>query len=157
MNTFGCAVLSAALTALASMGMASGAAAGPVCPTVEVAKVVAADAGGARLFPGPQGQGVSVAASPIVTVHDVAKADISYAEGVWGLGLTLRPQAAERIRAYTAAHVGESLAFVVEGRAKMVARVLDPIGGDGIWISPYDKAQAQALAAGINACVTPGA
>lgn len=91
----------------------------------------------------------------LVTARDVVEADTSYAEGVWGLGLHFSPEAAARMRSYTTAHVGDRLAVIVQGQAKMVVKILEPNLGDSIWISPFAKLEGDALAANINACAKP--
>lgn len=47
------------------------------------------------------------------------------------------------------------MAFIVQGQAKMVVKILDPIMGDGVWVSPYEMREAEALSAAVNACVAP--
>ena len=125
------------------------------CPAIEIARVVQPGTIGSRTFSGPRNETVTVEKASLATVRDVTKSNISFAEGVWGLGLHLSSAAAERMRSYTTAHVGDQLAFIVQDRAKMVVKILDPIMGDEAWISPFDKQEAEALAANINACAAP--
>jgi preprotein translocase subunit SecD len=122
------------------------------CPSVEVASVVSPGLPTSRLFPGPNRESITVEKVSIITARDVIKADASHAEGSWGLGLRLSPEAATRMRSYTTAHVGDQLAFIVQGRAKMVVKILDPISGDGVWVSPFERQEAESLAVSINAC-----
>jgi len=143
-----------ALVATLVLGASALGAAPAACPSVEVARVAPAGLATSRLFPGP-GQGkIAVEEAPLINRRDVIKADATLAEGTWGLGLRLSPEGAARMRSFTTAHVGDRLAFIVQGRAKMVVKILDPISGDSVWVSPFDKQAAQRLAGRINACAT---
>jgi len=124
-----------------------------VCPTIEIAPIASLGAAASRTFPGPDGKAVAVERVSLVTGRDITKAETSYAEGAWGLGLKFSAAAVDRLRAYTTAHVGDQVAFIVQGKAKMVVKILDPNMGDGAWISPFDKPEGDKLAAGINACL----
>ena len=78
---------------------------------------------------------------------------MSHADGQDGIGFDLSRPAGERLRVFTAKNVGAQLAFVIDGRARMVAKVLDPMKGDAVWISPFPSAEGQALAQRVNACI----
>lgn len=145
-----------AIGAFASLAAAANVTAKPPpCLVIEIAGLAQPGTDGARAFPAPTSDRVTVERASIITIRDVATADTSYADGAWGLGLRFNPKAAARMRAYTAAHVGDQVAFIVQGRAKMVVKILDPNMGDGAWISPFAKDKGDALAAEINACVKP--
>jgi len=69
---------------------------------------------------------------------DVAAAELARGgdEGdVPALDVTLTPEAARRIEELTAAHVGERVAIVVDGRVVMTPRVRDRIAGGRLEIT----------------------
>jgi preprotein translocase subunit SecD len=141
--------IAAAVVALGLAGPVSAFAAD--CPRIEVARVAVAGET-ASSIPGPDGKRILVQ-SPIVTLADVTGASLSHADGQDGIGFTLSRPAGQRLRAFTTKNVGAQLAFVIDGRARMVAKVLDPLKGDAVWISPFPPAEGTALAGRVNACV----
>ena len=99
---------------------------------------------------GPWGLAVAVLDPPIVTTKDAASARLGKAEGRDVLEVDLKEEAAARLRAYSASHVGAQLAFVVDGRVRQVGRVLDPIVGTGIIVDPGDSNEAAALVSSLR-------
>lgn len=121
------------------------------CPRIEVARVaIAGESAGS--IPGPDGKAILVQA-PLITLADVTGASMSRAEGQDGVGFNLSRAAGQRLRAFTAKNVGAQLAFIVDGRARRVAKVLDPMTGDAFWLSPVAPAKGAALVERVNACV----
>ncbi len=140
---------------LAALAVAAGAlsppgayAAAPACQTVEI-RGVAAD--GDRIVTDPDGQSVHLAAQPIAVTADLTHAYVNLTEGKVALNVTLSPAAAHRMRDYTAAHVGRGIAYIVDDHAVQVMRVRDPVLASGILIGGISKAEADRVAAGINA------
>ena len=121
------------------------------CPHIDVAPVAIAGetAGSIR---GPDGKPILVKA-PVITLADITGASMSRAEGQDGIGFTISPAAGQRLGAYTTANVGAQLAFIIDGRARLVAKILDPMKGGAIWISPFPAAEGAALAERVNRCV----
>ena len=78
---------------------------------------------------------------------------MSRAEGQDGLGFYVSPAAGERLRAFTTAHVGARLAFVIDNRVRMVSKILDPLKGDAFWLSPFPIAEGTAFSERVNACI----
>jgi preprotein translocase subunit SecD len=137
-------VLGAALTA--------GSAIGASCPTIEVAAVAPHGEPGAQVIPIRGGGSVGVHSPPLVSTRDVVDASASSADGTPGLNVRVGADAAERVRAYTAGHVGDRLAFLVDGHAQMVLTIRDPITGDGFWISPMDPGAAKQMVSALQVC-----
>jgi preprotein translocase subunit SecD len=116
---------------------------------VIVALLIAAAAGSARAScPTVE----LTAASPIAATRDVRHAHASYAEGTWGLGLSFGPDAGARLKAFTAAHVGQTVTLSIDGTMVRQLKILDPLKQDELWISPMSEADAKSLAERINAC-----
>jgi preprotein translocase subunit SecD len=118
----------------------------------EVGVVAQQSDAGARVFETAQGGSVAVRSPALVSARDVVGAEVSSAEGQTGLSVRVDAQAAERVRGFTASHVGARLAFIVDGRAQSVVKILDPITRDGVWISPMAPDTAGRLASGFNDC-----
>jgi preprotein translocase subunit SecD len=118
------------------------------CQTVEI-RGVAAD--GDRIVTDAEGQSVHLAAAPIAVAADLSHAYVNLTEGKIALNVTLSPAAAHRMRDYTAAHVGQGIAYIVDDHAVQVLRVRDPVLASGILIGGISKAEADRVAAGINA------
>ena len=139
--------------AFVALGLAvSVAAVAADCPRIEVARVAIAGET-ASSIPGPDSRQILIKA-PLITLADLTGASMSHADGQDGIGFNLSRPAGQRLRAFTTKNVGAQLAFVINGKARMVAKVLDPMKGDAVWISPFPLAEGQALAQRVNACVT---
>jgi hypothetical protein len=121
------------------------------CPAFEVG-VVARQGDGAQMFKTPEGISVAVSSPALVSARDVVGAEVSSAEGRTGLSVRVDAQAAERVRSFTASHVGARLAFIVDGRVQSVVKVLDPITRDGFWVSPMAPDTAGRLASAFSDC-----
>lgn len=120
------------------------------CPRVEVAPVSAASS--AETVHDMAGKAVRIGA-PIVASTDIVAASTSKAEGSWGVGFNLSPVAGSRLRQFTASHVGEQVAFIIDGRARKVVKVLDPLEGNAFWISPMAKGESNRLVQQVTACL----
>jgi preprotein translocase subunit SecD len=141
-----------ACAAIVTLAAPATAFAADACPVIEVA-AVAPNHATTRVVGDQNGKQVSLA-PPLAVLADVTSAAASRADGADGVGFNVRPAAGARLRAYTAAHVGSQLAFVVDGRARVVT-IRDPIAGDAFWISPMEQGAARMLAGRVNNCVTP--
>lgn len=109
----------------------------PICHRLEIRS---ADADGRAVEP----------SAPIATQAEVTRARVSLTEGQIVLNLDLAKAAGERLRRYTASHVGSRLAFSFDGKVLMAPRILDPIKADGFLAGPFDKPHADAYAEQIN-------
>lgn len=112
------------------------------CPQVEIAAVAQQ--------PGASGPDKTTLVSP----PEVVDAYVNITEGQPVLNLSFKPEAARKVRDFTAAHVGGSIAMIVDGKVARVVKVLDPITGDGVLISPVERPAADDLAAKLKACAT---
>jgi len=140
----------AALSAL--LATAAGNAQAATCPAIEIAVVAHEGEAGARTFGAADGHPLMVRSRPLVSSRDIIDAGVSSAEGATGLDVRVSADAKERVRSYTAGHIGDRLAFIVEGRPKMVLKILDPIVRDGFWLSPMDPDAARKMASALRAC-----
>ena len=118
------------------------------CQTIEI-RGVAAD--GDRIVTDGDGQSVHLASTAIALTGDLSHAYVNLTEGKVALNVTLSPAAAQRMRDYTTAHVGQGIAYIVDDHAVQVLRVRDPVLASGILIGGVSKAEAERVAAGINA------
>jgi preprotein translocase subunit SecD len=143
------AFLCAAAVALTLPGAALAA---DACPTIEVA-AVAPNHATLRVVAGPDGKPVSLAPS-LIGLSDITSAAASNTDGADGVGFNLRGAAAARLRAYTASHIGGQLAYVIDGKARVI-NIHAPLPGDAFWLSPMDAGDARILASRVNNCVTP--
>ena len=62
----------------------------------------------------------------------------------------MTPDAARRVQSFSATHVGQRMAFVVNGRVINTPKILDPITGSGFLLAPFQRQAADDLAALIN-------
>jgi preprotein translocase subunit SecD len=128
------------------------------CPTIEIAEIVAADAHGARQFHATDGAAVSVSADSLVTTADIADVRPATAEGHQVLEIDLGASSAAALRAFSASHVGTRVAFIVNHSVRRMARILDPISGEGLIIDPVTASEAGELVGCVHARpAAPGA
>ena len=120
------------------------------CPTAEVSVVAERRADAARTLTTSSGQQVVVTATPLLTVKDFTRANVTLTEGQIVLNVTMTPNAAKRVQTFSATHVGQRTAFVVNGRVINTPKILDPITGSGFLLAPFQRQEADALAALIN-------
>lgn len=144
--------LAAAVVAVVLGSAGAQASAAGRCPRIELAGVLAAPAPHARKVSLRAAGAVLLARRDLVGPTDVAKAYVNVTEGQTVLNLSFKADAAARVRAYTASHVGGEIALLLDNRPLRTMKVLDPIKGDGILIGPVDRAEAEALAQRINTC-----
>jgi preprotein translocase subunit SecD len=104
-----------------------------------------------RRDPRRRGQSVHLSATPIAVTADLSRGYVNLTEGKIALNVTLSPAAAKRMRDYTAGHVGQGIAYIVDDHAVQVLRVRDPVLASGILIGGVSKTEADRIAAGINA------
>jgi preprotein translocase subunit SecD len=136
----------AAAFAMLLYSAASAMAAPATCAVVEIAEVAAPGSADARELMSMDGTAIAVSRHALVSTADIAAARPALAEGHDVLEIDLSPSSAATLRAFSAAHVGTRLAFVVNGQVRNVARILDPIMGQGLIIDPVSPAEAAALA-----------
>lgn len=117
------------------------------CPRFEI---TVADEKGDRTVLDEDGGIVHVERPALLSTADFTGANVTLTEGQIVLNIDLTPEAGRRIQAYSSEHVGVRLAFILDGRALKVVRILDPIHGDGILMGPFVSERADALAALIN-------
>jgi hypothetical protein len=131
---------------------ASGAAPATSCRKLEVVAVVPNGQGPIRLL-GPQGP-IDIEAQPLVAPAEVTGAEAGVDGGENVVRLNFAPQAAARLQAWTAAHVGGRVAILLDGRVIRLADVGGPLGSHGLQIGGSDRQNSVSMAAGIAACAT---
>ena len=67
-----------------------------------------------------------VSTKPLMTIRDVADVRRATAEGKQVLAVDLHPAGGKRLQEFSAGHVGNQIAFIVNGRVRHVVRVRDP-------------------------------
>jgi preprotein translocase subunit SecD len=93
---------------------------------------------------------VTPLASPLLDRGDFASASVTGDGARAVLNVRLTPDGARRMRDYTAAHVGEALPLVVDGKVVHAPVIRVPISGDGLQIEPLERAVADDVARLIN-------
>jgi TonB family protein len=84
-------------------------------------------------------------ATPVVTGADVLRADLIDAGGAgFNVGVQFSPEAAERLRRATAAHIGRPAAILIDGRVALVVTVRAPVG-EAAMLSGITRDRAEAL------------
>ncbi len=89
------------------------------CPQLEI---VAVENQGGRTITGPDGNALHIANAPLLSMSDFTGANVSLTEGQIALNVNLSHEGGNRIQAYTKAHVGAPLAFIVEGKVIQVRK-----------------------------------
>jgi preprotein translocase subunit SecD len=120
------------------------------CPTMEVSIVADKSMNSTRHISSPEGELISLTEIPLLTINDFSDANVSLTEGQIVLNVSMSPESAKRVQAFTANHVGARIAFLVNGRVINTPRILDPITGNGFLIGPFGRDEAQMLASSIN-------
>jgi preprotein translocase subunit SecD len=88
--------------------------------------------------------------APVVTERDLISAHVAGADDESVVRLEFSPTAAKRLQEYTAAHLGEKLAFVVDHEIVKTPVIRAAITGDSLEVSYFDHAQAVELAKKLN-------
>jgi len=84
-------------------------------------------------------------ATPVITGADVMGADLfDTGPRAVNVGVQFSPEAAERLRQATAAHIGRPAVVLLDGRVAMVATVRSPLGESAV-ISGITRDRAEAL------------
>jgi preprotein translocase subunit SecD len=104
---------------------------------------------GSKAMPA-DGKTVHVSQKPLLTLRDFTNAHVTLTEGQIVLNVGLKPEPSGRWIKYTTDHVGSMIAFLVNDRVVMFAKILDPNDGKGFLVGPLDKAEADKLAEAIN-------
>jgi len=119
------------------------------CPTMEVLHVVTKSESSSRAVRSGAAI-IYVEEHPLLNFGDFTSANVSVTEGQIVLNVALTGESAKRLQTFTASHVGDRMAYVVNGRVVKVPKILDPITGTGFLIGPFPPAEGQALADAIN-------
>lgn len=125
--------------------------AGALCQKLEVVAVAPTGQGAVRLL-GPQGP-LEIEAKPLVASGEVTRAEAGVAGGDNVLRVAFTAEAAQRLQAWTSAHVGSRVAILLNGEVLRITPVGGPVGGGGIQLGGMDRSQAVSLAAGLSACL----
>lgn len=87
---------------------------------------------------------------PLLSLKDFSHAKVVDANGIVSLNLSLTKKAAQKIGEFTGAHLGERMAFVVNGKLLQAPRIRTRIDGRGLSMNPVNKSEAEDLARRIN-------
>jgi len=135
-------------------GVSAVAAGGPqrigICQKLEVVAVTALGKGVVRVL-GPEGP-LDIEAPPLVSYGEVTGAQAGANGGGTVVRVSLAPQAAQRLSAWTSSHLGSRMAVLLDGQVIRLGQVAGPIGADGLQLTGFESAQATAIAAGLNGC-----
>jgi hypothetical protein len=120
------------------------------CRRLEVDAVAEPGKGAVRVL-GPQGP-LDIDTPPLVAWGEVTGAQAGNEAGRTVVRVTLAPEAAQRLEAWTESHLGSRLVMLLDGQVLRIGDVRAPIGADGLLITGMDRNQATLTAAGLSAC-----
>jgi preprotein translocase subunit SecD len=120
------------------------------CPAIEVSVVADAPSDSNRFILATDGRSIRLTAEPLVTSADVTGAHASLTEGQYVLNVGVTVEAAKRVQLFSERNVGNTLAFLVDGRVLRTPKIRDPITGNGFLIGAFERAEAERLADAIN-------
>jgi preprotein translocase subunit SecD len=123
------------------------------CPSVEITKVLDKTAPGGRTVGAPDRR-LRVSRTPILTGTDVRAARVTYEGGEFNLLLDFTAAAGERLQTYTAAHPGMRIAALLGDRVLMAAKIVEPLGAQGLKWAGMSHDEADAIAKAVNDCAS---
>ena len=122
------------------------------CPTIEVRAVADVQTDSTKLAASNDSTKAPLTRTPLVTGADITGANASLTEGQWVLNLDLTDEAVKRVQDFSKQHVGQTMAFLVDGKVQSTPRIMDPITARGFLIGGLGKADAERLATAISGC-----
>jgi hypothetical protein len=124
------------------------------CQRFEVDAVAQPGKGQVRIL-GPEGP-LDIEAPPLVAPGDVTGAEAGTERDKTVLRVAFTPEAARRLSAWSASHVGARMAILVDGRVLRLGQSTGPTGTTGLQIGGLDRGRALSIATGVSACAGLG-
>jgi preprotein translocase subunit SecD len=120
------------------------------CPAIEMRAVADTKTNSTRAVTVDDTTTIITSRTPLVSTGDITSASASRSGGEWILHFDLTEEAAKRLHDYTAQHVGDKLALLVDGKVRGAPRIAGAITG-GYQIDGLDRTDAERMANTINA------
>jgi hypothetical protein len=120
------------------------------CQRFEVDAVAQPGKGQVRIL-GPEGP-IDIEAPPLVAPGEVIGAEAGADGDKVVLRVAFTAEAARRLSAWSATHVGARMAILLDGRVLRLGQSTGPTGASGLQIGGLDRPRALSVAAGISAC-----
>ncbi|MEO7040979.1 MAG: hypothetical protein ABI035_01840, partial [Gemmatimonadaceae bacterium] len=93
------------------------------------------------------------AGTPLVTSADITGVSASPTAGQWTLNVNVTDEAAKRVHDFSANHIGQPLALLVDGKVQGTPKIADTISAKGFMIGQFKQAEAERLATALrNGC-----
>jgi preprotein translocase subunit SecD len=86
------------------------------------------------VLPDPSGEQLTLA-EPVMTIERLDRAEVMFLDGAWSLSIDLTDQDSAAFTSWTADHVGERLAMVVDDEVVIAPTIQSAITGDVVQIS----------------------
>ena len=83
-------------------------------------------------------------------MRNFSNASVSFTEGQYCLNVGLEENSAKKMKEYTANHVGDHLAIVIDEELIETPKIFDPLQSNGLLIGGLGEAKARELAGRIN-------
>ena len=80
---------------------------------------------------------------------------VEWTEGKPGFNVALTPAGAQKLERVTAAHVGRTVAIIVDGKILMAPKILDPVRAQGFLLTVSTETEARNLAAMVRQAIAP--
>jgi preprotein translocase subunit SecD len=120
------------------------------CPAIEMSAVADVQSDSTRPVALNDSTTIALARTPLVTSADITGASASLTEGQWVLNLAVTDEAAKRVQDFSTRHVGQTVAFLIDGKVHSTPIIRDRITGKGFLIGRFEQADAERLATAIN-------
>ena len=116
--------------------------------TLELRLVVAEAEPGSPRLPDPQGEMLSLAAQPVVTEKDIVKTAIIVGSAAdrFGVYVYFTPEAAQRLKEMSSAHLGGRVAILLDGKVFLAAYMHGPFGSPAMLEANYTREEATRVA-----------
>lgn len=95
------------------------------------------------------GKVMNVLKDPVLTLSDFSGAKVSKEKGQTLVAMSLKETSSEKIRTYSAAHIGEQLAMVFDGELLRAPVIRDTIQKDFV-VGPMSDLGAKQLVEAVN-------
>jgi preprotein translocase subunit SecD len=126
---------------------------GASCPAIEVSAVGNAQTDSTRAAALNDGTNIPLSGTPLVTSADITGASASPIGSQWGLSVNVTDEAAKRVHDFSAQHIGQALALLVDGKVQGTPTITGAITAKVFPIGEFNRADAERMATAMrNGC-----
>jgi preprotein translocase subunit SecD len=127
--------------------------AGVSCAAIEVSAVADAPTVSTRSAVLNDSTTIPLTGTPLVTSADITGATAAQNGGQWGLNVNVTDEAAKRVHGFTAQHIGQTMALLVDGKVQGTPKIVGAVTAKGFLIGEFKQADAERMATAIrNGC-----